>query len=218
MPPPPPGPPPLRQPRPRGPEGHGCGAWDQSHRGGNAGGRRDVAPLGRRTDSDTQEATFDFGDTKVVWTHRSWGSSPDPKYPWAAFFYGDKGTLKASVNGYEFFPEGKDKATLSGEPLFEYDKYPEDKTEKDLERHVASAVRWHMKNLLERTADRGRPVADIEEGYMSTTSCILANLAMKLGRTLAWDPGKMQVTGDAEATAMLKRPYRGPWTHPADKA
>ena len=47
---------------------------------------------------DTQEATFDYGDTKVIWTHRTWGSSPDPKYPWAATFYGDKGTLKASVN------------------------------------------------------------------------------------------------------------------------
>src|SRR5258705_3777996 len=150
--------------------------------------------------SDTQEATFDFGDTQVVWTHPSWGPSPDPKYPWAAFFYGDKGTLKAGVNGYEFFPEGKDKATLSGEPLFEYDKYPEDKTEKDLERHVASAVRWHMKNLLERTADRGRPVADIEQGDISTASCVLAKMAMKVGRTLQWDPEGQQVTNEREAT------------------
>src|SRR3954469_8069918 len=98
--------------------------------------------------SDTQTATFDFGDTKVVWTHRSWGSSPDPKYPWAAFFYGDKGTLKASVNGYEFFPSGAKKPALSGLPLFEEDKFPEDKTEKDLERHVASALRRHWQNFL----------------------------------------------------------------------
>jgi predicted dehydrogenase len=165
--------------------------------------------------SDTQEATFDFGDTKVVWTHRTWGDAPDPKYPWAAVFYGDKGTLKAGVNGYDFYPAGKKDSTLKGEPLFEYDKYPEDKTEKDLERHVASAVRWHMKDLLARIADRGRPVADIEQGYISTASCILANLSMKLGRSLTWDPAKHEVTGDPEATAMLKRPYRAPWTHPA---
>ena len=56
--------------------------------------------------SDTQQATFDFGHLPVVWTHRTWGESPDPEYPWAAFFYGDKGTLKASVNKYEFFPFG----------------------------------------------------------------------------------------------------------------
>jgi len=39
------------------------------------------------------------------------------------------------------------------------------------------------------------PVADIEEGYISTASCILANLAMKTGRTLLWDAGKQQVVG-----------------------
>ena len=34
--------------------------------------------------TDTQEATFDFPNVKVVWTHRSWGDPPDPKYPWGA--------------------------------------------------------------------------------------------------------------------------------------
>jgi predicted dehydrogenase len=57
--------------------------------------------------ADTQTATFDFGNLKVVWQHRTWGDPPDPKYPWAATFYGDKGTLKASVNGYDFTPFGK---------------------------------------------------------------------------------------------------------------
>jgi predicted dehydrogenase len=44
--------------------------------------------------SDTQTATFDFQDLRVVWQHRSWGESPDPNYPWGATSYGDKGTLK----------------------------------------------------------------------------------------------------------------------------
>src|SRR6266700_4829721 len=39
---------------------------------------------GKANISDTQTATFDFGDTKVVWTHRTWGQAPDPKYTWAA--------------------------------------------------------------------------------------------------------------------------------------
>src|SRR5207253_7554533 len=51
--------------------------------------------------SDTQSATFDFGNLQVVWQHRTWGDAPDPNYPWAAFIYGEKGTLKASVNQYE---------------------------------------------------------------------------------------------------------------------
>ncbi|MGA2501309.1 MAG: gfo/Idh/MocA family oxidoreductase, partial [Tepidisphaeraceae bacterium] len=104
---------------------------------------------------------------------------------------------------------------VKGEALFEYEKYPEDKTEKDLERHVASAIRGHMKNLLDCMASRGRPVADVEEGYTSTASCILANLSAKLGRSLTWDPAKGQIVGDDEANKLLLRPYRAPWKHPA---
>jgi predicted dehydrogenase len=166
--------------------------------------------------TDTQTATFDFGDLDVVWQHRTWGESPDPKYPWAATFYGDKGTLKASVNGYDFIPMG------GGQPIhvdvkYELEEYPEDKTEKDLERHVAPAIRGHMKDLLAAIASRSRPVADIEEGYISTTSCILANLALQLGRTLAWDPQAGKISGDDEANKLLARPYRGPWIHPGQR-
>ena len=162
---------------------------------------------------DTQEATFDFGPTKVVWTHRTWGSSPDPKYPWAATFYGDKGTLKASVNGYEFTPMNGGKG-LSGQVKMELDEYPEDKTEKDLEKHVAPAIRKHMRDFLAAIDSRGKPVADIEQGYISTASCILANVALDVGRTLHWDADEGKVAGDDEANGKLARPYRSPWEHP----
>ena len=39
------------------------------------------------------------------------GATPvDPKYPWGATFYGDKGTLKVSVNSYDFTPIGRRQA------------------------------------------------------------------------------------------------------------
>lgn len=162
--------------------------------------------------SDTQSAVFDYGELQVVWQHRTWGDSPDPNYPWAATLYGDKGTLKASIMGYDFIPAG-------GQPVhrdvtYELEQYPEDKTEKDLEKHCAPATRGHMRNFLACIASRGRPVADIEQGYISTASCILANLSMKLGRTLHWDSSSNQVIGDEEANALLRRAYRGPYVHP----
>jgi predicted dehydrogenase len=162
--------------------------------------------------SDTQTACFDFGDLNVVWQHRTWGQSPDPKYPWGATFYGDKGTLKASVMGYDFMPS-------QGEPVhcdvtYELEQFPEDKTEARLERHVAPALRRHMQDFLSAIDRRGKPVADIEQGYISTTSCILANLSMQLGRSLAWDPQQGRIRGDDEANRLLRRPYRGPWVHP----
>jgi predicted dehydrogenase len=164
--------------------------------------------------ADTQTATFDYGDLDIVWQHRTWGEPADPKYPWGATFYGDKGTLKASVYGYDFIPSGGG-SPIHRDVTMELDQFPEDKTEKDLERHVAPAIRGHMKDLLAAIASRSRPVADIEEGYISTATCILANLSMKLGRALTWDAQAGKVSGDEEANGLLTRPYRAPWVHPA---
>jgi cellobiose-specific phosphotransferase system component IIB len=98
---------------------------------------------------------------------------------------------------------------------YELEQYPEDKTEKDLERHVAPAIRYHMKDFLAAIDSRSKPVADIEQGYISTASCILANVAMQMGRTIEWDARAQRVVGDQEANRLLARPYRRPWTHPA---
>ncbi len=56
---------------------------------------------------------------------------------------------------------------------------------------------------------------DIEQGYISTTSCILANLSQQLGRSLAWDPQAGRIVGDEAANQLARRDYRGPWVHPA---
>jgi len=164
--------------------------------------------------SDTQTATFDFGALQVVWTHRTYGDPPDPKYPWGATFYGDKGTLKASVMSCDFVPASKDESPIHEEVTYELDQFPEDRTEKDLERHVAPAIRAHMRDFLECISTRRTPVADIEQGYISTTACILANLSMRLGRSLAWDHARGVIVGDEEANRLLRRPYRSPWVHP----
>lgn len=163
---------------------------------------------------DTQVATFDFDELDVVWTHRTYGDAPDRDYPWAIFLYGDKGTLKASVNKFEFFPKGKKEATLTGAPQNEWDKYPEDEHEKDLEQHVAAANRAHQRDFLKAIEQRSRPVADIEQGHISTASCILANMSQKLGRSLAWDVEAGNIKGDDEANKLLAREYRGDWVHP----
>jgi len=173
-----------------------------------------VDKASRANITDTQTATFDFGNLQVRWTHRTWGEGGDPKYPWSATFYGDKGTLKASVYGYDYTPQ------CPGNPVhkevgMELEQYPEDQTEKDLEKHCAPAIRGHMRNLLDCRKSGAKPVADIEQGHISTASCILANLSQQLGgRTLRWDPKTQSIVGDAEANGLMARPYRGPWVHP----
>ena len=98
--------------------------------------------------------------------------------------------------------------------VYEKEKYPEDLTEPAIELNAAPATRGHMLNFLQAIEKNTRPVADIEEGHISTASCILANLSMKTGRPLVYDPVTRQVKDDAEANALLQRAYRQPWMHP----
>lgn len=175
-----------------------------------------VDKAARANITDTQTCTFDYDDVKLVWTHRTWGNDPDPAYPWAAKFYGDKGTLKASVFAYDFIPNGGGE-TIHKDQVMELDEYPEDKEEVELEKHVAPAIRGHMKDLLRASEQRSKPVADIEQGHISSASCILANMALQLGRTLDWNPDKGEVVDDPEANKLLARPYRAPWVHPDPK-
>jgi predicted dehydrogenase len=172
---------------------------------------------------DMQTATFDYGDLQVTWEHRHFGDQPDPDYWWGANFYGEKGTLKASVFRFDFIPDGgtaihRKWNDANAKYPVDSDKYPEDKTEKDIEYHVAPAIREHMKDLLKCTVTRGHPRADIAEGSTSTSMCVLANLALQLKRTLAWDETAGRVAGDEEANRLLARSYRGPWVHPTPEA
>lgn len=167
--------------------------------------------------TDTQTATYEFDDLNVVWTHRSWGDAPDPKFPWAGIIYGDKGTLKLSVNEYEFTPRGKGEK-LTGSAVIETDKYPTDLKDKEnwrLELHVASAIRGHMKDFLNAIDNRSLPVADIEQGHISSASCFMANNSLTLGRSIKFDPATHTAVGDEEATKLFARPYRAPYVHPS---
>ena len=173
-----------------------------------------VQKAGKSNISDTQTASFEYDSFNAVWQHRTWGNAPDPDYPWALFIHGDKGTLKINVMRADFIPNGGNAKPIHMDCLYEREQYPEDLTEREIELHAAPATRRHMLDLIAAIAQRSRPVADIEQGHISTASCILANLAMKVRRTLSYDPVQRIVVGDAEATNLLRRPYRPAWQHP----
>jgi predicted dehydrogenase len=172
-----------------------------------------VDKTGKSNIADTQTAIFEYDGLNCVWQHRTWGTAADPEYPWAYIIYGDKGTLKCSTMKYDFLPAGKGEK-IHKDVVYEKEKYPEDLKEPNIELNAAPATRLHMLNFLSAIETKTRPVADIEEAHISTACCILANLSMKTGRPLIYDPATKQVKGDAEATALLERAYRGPWIHP----
>ncbi len=173
-----------------------------------------VQKEGKSNIADTQSALFEYDELNCVWQHRTWGTPADPDYPWSFTLYGEKGTLRASTMRYDFTPVGQGGTKIHKDVVYEKEKYPEDLTEEHIELNAAPATRLHMLNFLEAIETGGRPVADIEEGHISTASCILANVSMKTGRSVVYDPKTRQIAGDPEATALLQRAYRQPWVHP----
>ncbi len=169
---------------------------------------------GKSNITDTQSALFEYDGLTVSWEHRTWGEPADPDYPWALFIHGEKGVLKASTMHADFIPSDKSAKPMHFDCVYEKEQYPEDVTEKDIELNAAPATRLHMRDFLAAVDKRSRPVADIEQGHISTASCILANLAMQLGRPVSYDPAARQIVNDAEANKLLRREYRAPWQRP----
>src|SRR5262245_22392837 len=162
---------------------------------------------------DTQIAFFDYGDLQVVWNQRNWGPNSDQEYPWGATLYGEKGTLRLSVQKYDYTPLEQGVA-VHGDYVEERGNYPEDQQYKEIDLPAAPGTRRHLQDFLAARRSGERPVADIEEGHISTACCILANLSMELGRSIAWDAAAGQIAGDQEANERLARKYRDPWVHP----
>jgi len=176
-----------------------------------------VQKEGKSNISDTQSAVFEYDGLNCVWQHRTWGTPNNPDYPWSFTLYGDKGTLWASTMQCDFIPDDKNGKKIHLDVVYEKEKYPEDLTEPTnpkIELNAAPATRLHMLNFLDAIDKGSRPIADIEEGHISTASCILANLSMQTGRPVTYDPKKREVVGDRELSKLLERPYRQPYKHP----
>jgi predicted dehydrogenase len=165
--------------------------------------------------SDTQTAVFEHDEFNCIWNHRSWGTSPDPAYPWSLIIYGENGTLKVSTSSYDFVSANrKEKSDFHKDALYEKEKYPEDATEERMEHQAAPATRRHFLDMIDAMTNKKKPSAYLHDAHISTASCILANLSMELGRPLVYDPVKRIVKNDAEATKRLARKYRSPYKHP----
>jgi len=69
----------------------------------------------------------------------------------------------------------------------------------------------HHRDFLTAVRTRGRTIASPELAHRSTTTCHIANICLRLGRKLQWDPAAERFVNDAEADRMLARATRGPW-------
>lgn len=70
----------------------------------------------------------------------------------------------------------------------------------------------HMKNFFACVKDRSKPISDVFTHHRSVSLCHLSNISMLLRRKLAWDPNKEDFVGDQQASSLVSRPQRAPYT------
>ncbi|MFH1264422.1 MAG: Gfo/Idh/MocA family oxidoreductase [Planctomycetota bacterium] len=70
----------------------------------------------------------------------------------------------------------------------------------------------HTADFFRSIRTRQDPVSPVEAGHAASTLGNVSDIALRLGRKLAWDPAGDRFLGDDEANAMLSRADRSPWT------
>jgi predicted dehydrogenase len=66
----------------------------------------------------------------------------------------------------------------------------------------------HMGNFIACVKDRGATNSDVFSHHRELSTCHLANVAIRLGRTIKWDPEKEEIVGDPAANGFLAREQR----------
>jgi predicted dehydrogenase len=183
----------------------------------STGGRFAIQDIGETP--DTQDALFEYPGFTTSYSFRE--ASAGRRAGAGLEFFGTKGSMTVSRAGFEVFPDMKSnpanaipvfQGQPSGGPQRAATAKPEPWVEAIKESGSSNEqFDLHARNFLDCVKSRQRPIADVEGGHQTTTTCHLANLSMRLGRKLKWDPVKEEIAGDREASAMLERPYRKPW-------
>ncbi len=172
---------------------------------------------------DTQDALFQYPGWTAIWSHRE--ASRGPQNPFGLEFFGTKGSLAISRRRFVVTPDPRvtpestvpqftgahpvggpatvvkaaAPAELRTQPITDETGDPQ------------AQFRQHARNFLDCVKSRHTPISDLESGHRVASACHLANISLRLGRTIHWDPSKEEIKGDAEAARMLARPYRVPW-------
>ena len=72
--------------------------------------------------------------------------------------------------------------------------------------------RDHKQNFLDCVKSRKETICPAEVGHRSISVGLLGEIAMLTGRKIKWDPEREEIANDPEASALLGKSYREPWT------
>jgi predicted dehydrogenase len=105
---------------------------------------------------------------------------------------------------------GKPVDDLESQPLERehYKLYDFDNLDRPSRAGKLDAIVNHMGNFYDCIVSRKTPISDVETQHRSVTACHLANIALRLGRKVRWNPAEEQFVDDTEADRHLSRPQR----------
>lgn len=131
------------------------------------------------------------------------------KYPNGIKFIGENGWIWVTRGRFQMGeppPGQRTKALDASDPRMIRDGI------RDNELHLhASPNNDHHLDWLTSIKTRKAPATNAEIGHRSCTACLLAHAAMKIEKTLTWDPAAERFTNSDQANAMLSRPQRAPY-------
>jgi predicted dehydrogenase len=137
------------------------------------------------------ESLFEYKRCNATWDQRHRNIHHNRGY--GIEFKGTEGYLTVDRGSFEVKPDSLGIERYEGAP----------------ERTWANSDHHH--NFFDCVRTRKLPVADVEQGVRSTSTVLLAGIALKTGRKLAWDGDAERFINDDQANRFLSRTYRAPW-------
>lgn len=170
---------------------------------------------------DTLEVTWQFpGETLVTFSQFNATAAPASSRKCEIEFRGTKGTLYLNSRGWEVVPDAiAPNAFPIRTPLDRTVERGWRKGEKPMiePKQVTGGADTtdHARNFLDCVKSRALCHADAETGHRSTTTTLLANIALKTRTLLEWDAKAEKITNNSDANKLLRYNYRKPYEFPA---
>jgi predicted dehydrogenase len=167
---------------------------------------------------DTLEVLWEYdGPTLVAFAQINANAAPGNLQDAEMELRGTKATMYIHQDRWEVVPEGTtEMIKFALNPLDRVAPRAYARSKKpSAERKVVKGSVWadnaHARNFLDCVKSRAKCNADILTGHISTSACLIANIAHKTESTLKWDAGAERFTNNPDANRFLHYPYRAPY-------